>query len=491
MDINNQKELLLDFKDLLWKLLQQWKAIVLFSLLMSFVVVGAKYFKDCNEYNDQSAKQKEMESISSLSQEEQISRIVKDLSDNERQTIIYVVNEKEKVYQQKKYLEKSILANTDSTNQRILTILFNVDVVDSTDLPAVINDYSTLLKNETLLNQLRDLIAPEAESRYVEELFLEKFDDKSYINLNNSHAYLQLSMVLTEDANSDAVEKAIASAIKKEESIKTIYPHSIRIVNSEVKHIYHNENVEKNKLSFELVNDLEKSINAAYESMTDQQKALVDLIVTIEQANDNINDNEDGIDYAAVITPKLSLKYVAIGFILGVLLYSMIYVIVLLLKETINSASNIVDYAQTGLLGEIYCFDKSRFPGNLFKSKAVSMCRYKEKANIEKQTDAIINDLNTLCSFFSINSYSLIDLTDNTTITNNTIKMLMNKSKNNNLSPNYIEASKLTSFISLLNIKDAVVLVGEETKVLDLDRLIAYCRNQNIRILGLIYTAVI
>ena len=134
MNSNNtgRIETVINVKEIIWDLLEQWKAVLITALLVMALVAGAKYAKDMKSYEAAQAE-KEAQKQSTASAEDQIRDVLEALPESERSTVMTIVNQNEWIEKEKEYINKSILLNTDPTNQRTLAADYYIAAAEDTD----------------------------------------------------------------------------------------------------------------------------------------------------------------------------------------------------------------------------------------------------------------------------------------------------------------------------------------------------------------------
>ena len=121
-----QPEMVINLREIIWDLLERWKAVFMVAILMAVLVAGAKYAKDVNGYNVAQAE-KEAKAHSAASVEEQIEDVLNALPEDERSTVMTIVNQNNWIEDQKEYINNSILLNSDPTNQRTLCLEYYIN----------------------------------------------------------------------------------------------------------------------------------------------------------------------------------------------------------------------------------------------------------------------------------------------------------------------------------------------------------------------------
>lgn len=461
--------------DLLWDALSQWKAIIVFSLIVAAATCALKYKSDLSSYQLQLQAKEESAKLSELSVEEQIEKVKEVFSDEERTSVEYVVNELEWAEAQQKYLEESILLSTDLTNQKVLILKYTISSADDSNNALLLKSYYDFLHSEEQVSKIREIIEPNADNKYVEELFLDNIEDKE-INSTGLEVYI----VLPDNANEEAVKDTINSIIDAyRKEVADRFPHSIN--NSSAYSIrVNNEMVAAESAELiKNINNIVYSTKDQRSNMSDIQNAAIDAILAIKREASSNEDKAIGPEDQAQ-TPNINKKYALLGLILGIAIYIMMYIAVLAFKNRINSANDVEDYSNIRLLGEIYRKRKHKGIACLFHSNIVNRFRYREKIDCDEQVSKIKDAIDAVCKHYGIDRFSIINASRNEQFwVNNEEKEL----------PCFDEINAINhiSDKDLLEVKHAIINIGKDTRIELLEKVIALCAEYDTKVIGLVY----
>ena len=154
------KEIEIDLIDLMWKLLMQWKAILIVCIAMGLIVPGIKLAKDQAEYRSALAEKAAAEEQASKPTGERIEAALELLPAGDRQAVMLVVQQQEFADKQQDYLEKSILLSEDPSNQRTLTLNYLLKSDSDTNMKALVDAYDAGRRNEDVMGRLGVVIDP-------------------------------------------------------------------------------------------------------------------------------------------------------------------------------------------------------------------------------------------------------------------------------------------------------------------------------------------
>ena len=408
-----QKSIEIDLKDLFWKLLSQWKAIFAAALLMAVLVCGAKHAADVNDYEAALEKEKEASTQTEMSAEERIEAVLGKLSDSDRSAVEYVVSEQKWLNSQKDYMDNSILMSTDPTNQRILKQVYSIKAENGDQLPALMRSYIGFMSGNEMAEAIKPFFGDEKDNKYLGELITlsNQETDNYMLDIEGSSAALSVNVVLTEEADADAIAKAMNGKFAEHSSkMKGEYRHTISLTDSEVVHEYDSTNVSKRSSAFSSINSLEKNLKDAKSNLSDEQQAAAEKILSIESSGEK--ESEKSSEGKAPRKPGYSKKYAVLGFILGAMLYAVIYVLLAVLRGFVGSAAAAEKYTGTRLLGEVYGKREAHDFGRLLHSSFVDRIYHRGKTDAGAQIAKIASAVDAICDHEGIKVLTLLDFSD-------------------------------------------------------------------------------
>lgn len=472
----------INLKEVVWNLLEQWKAILIVALLMALLVSGAKYVKDSRAYSAKKAEM-DMEAQTDISADERIEEILSALPENERLTAEYLIKQNEWLDAEKDYVGNSILFKTDPTNQRTLILDYFIEETDDSRsvATALAYGYAGIVTNERVAEAVGRIIDPEAERKYIAELI--SCGDKSGYNpipSTDENAMLEVRIILPEETDAQAVEVALTETLREQstELSKTVGVHSIKLVESGESYLYNNDAVNnRNNVLYSIYNLTNNNKNIQ-SSLSEGQRSAVAQITQIKstKGTEGLNKDEEA---ETLSKPGFSKKYVLLGFVLGAMAYAFLYLAWLILRGCINYASDVETYTGARLLGEIHAAKKQGPLSFIMTSKAVEKIRYRDRLDADKLISNTASAIAAMCKREDIKSIANLNMTS---WAEDVIKNLDVKGvKQNIIEVNSIEEGEF------LNIKDAILTIGNKTKLSDLGEVLKLCQYYDVNILGTVF----
>ena len=485
----------LDLKKILWELVSQWKAILIVAVVFSLLVAGGKFLSERNTYRENLAQKTDTEDkMSGLTAEERISTIIDSLPPDEVSDVIFVLNQEEMIEQQRDYLNNSIWINVDPANQRTLSIRYLLKSDEGVDINTIATGFTSIMREEEFAKKIRSKISSDVNLDYIYELF--DFLCEGNIDGNTESAIFNVRVVLPEDADANEIEKLIdAEVVDAEVLLNTnVGENSIRKITSVDKHVYNLNAVDRRKKTLDIINDLSIKIKNAKAAFSEQQTAVYETVKTI---NDTVNaagvDEENQLVKDAVDEseePGFSVKYALLGLILGVFLYVFCYVLSLILKGCVNGTSDIEGYTNARLLGDAYYSSaKKTFLSKLLSSGIVDSIRYRDLPDFEIQVDRIGKSVEAVCKHANIKDLLLMRITDadNPEQKKDVLHSIYNAIDENGISNRELDVSGNFEERDFLQTDKTILIIGNDTKVSKLAKVMNLCRDYDMNVLGSIY----
>lgn len=408
------KSIIIDISSVFWNLLMQWKALLLVCILVSLLVMGVKYCSDRGAYESELANQKASAEQSSKPADEQIENALSSLSPDQRDAVLFLVQQQDMIDTQKDYLNNSILLNIDPARQRQLSTHFLLKSDSATSMRTLVDSYNTFIHGEAFLSSLREIISPETDIEYIDELIAteHKADEVVIYDDSNSVIYT-VTIILPASVESDAVTDLVSSSISgyHDDLDSLVGEHSLKMISSEDRTIFNEDiNTRRNAL-ISSVNSLLTGIENSKGKLSEQQISAFESIISIKHAEDNIQDKETtgkSSSNTALQAPGLNKMYALLGFVLGAILYASSYVIILAIRKAVTSAQAAQSYTRVRLLGELYRLSEHKGLSWLFSSAKVARLKYGVKLDEARQINALTSTMEAVCKHHNIDNIVLL-----------------------------------------------------------------------------------
>lgn len=491
--IYHEQEFELDIKELFWDILSQWKAVLAVSLITAVLACGAVYHKDNTNYKAAVEAQKEKAFQETLPKDEQIANVVNMLPSDAIGDVWLVVQEKEWIEKQKKYLAESLLMKTDPADQRELVLVYLLNTENEDDLPVLLQAYTAFVYSEETVEAIGTAIGSRADNIYIGEL-IRSTEEQTYSGeediIGKGNAFT-VKIVLPDETYAENVADAVTNALQEQgQRLNKQFVHSLGLVEHDVNIIYDRKTIKDRKVLFESIRDLEGSVSNTEKILTVEQKAAIESILSI--ISEPYNVSEEAVQPEAaeeLAAPGLSKKYAILGFILGAFLYVFGYVAILILRGRVSAASGIERYTKHRLIGEVYYVGKRNGLSKLTHSNIIDKLHYKGLPDFKTQIDRIKESVEAVCMHTQAKDVTFIKVTDTNSIetVREVIPSIINATGNRDRNSNVLEVLSDVEEKNLLDIEDAILIIGDDTKVSHLRKVASLCRDYDINLLGSIY----
>lgn len=460
----------LDLVDLFWKLLEQWKCIVIVALVVALAISAAMTIKSNRDAKKKSEVDPDV--LNALS--------------------IYA-----DYMAKREYYNSNFFNNVDLNDCVTVTCLYEYN-------PAVKNyngdDEGTL----ALLNNLYNLILSDNTFRteMIEELkkYWPKIDSDTLGNVMNFSAFhvavygpgtITFNVVIPKQADPEEVQKVLTASVYAYHdriSPGVSQPNTVKFVNFAFKQTDYTAELSARNTRYNLVSAGNSQYNAAYKALSDNNQKTVDEV--IEKCG-NSSDPAVYEEYLAkkakssILTPKSALKkYGILGLLVGIALYAFIYIVYIILIKRIRSEYDLENAVGVRNFGGIYEYPYTGMIGKFLHGRKVYAFRTKNGKNIGRISD----DIRCKLEFADKKAYTLVSLgklSDKTKAINDEQIRIM---KENGITvetlniENGVDSFEDTVYKSLGSV--VIELLGERTKWDDLTNLYYKLKEYDVDMIG-------
>ena len=393
-DINMKRfkdEFVIDIKDMLWKLLQRWKAAVAFSLIFMILFSGLMCLKSSSAADNVPVKTTE--------------EILAELSPESQNLLSGLIRETDAVMETRDYINNSPMMDLDPFNVNCLTMIWMI-----TSDEDINRQISASLVEEMSSNSLADALAEAWGGDYTSEMARDliyarsDFPEEADAQWGNSVIYVNVYLPDTADADktSDIVEGFVADA--SADINERVGSHSAVLANSEYKTTYDADLSTRQFEVYDRYNSLNSNVSYIKNNILNaEQKAAYESIMTIRYSDpSNVADD---------VKPALSTKNMVIGFILGFILYAGIFVLYYIFSGKIFCTAVLGKTYGLRTLGEWYADSaKSGLLGKLSSDSFVYKKAHKNHLDMEAEATRICESVR---SYFKLHDYKTLLLISN------------------------------------------------------------------------------
>ena len=489
--MNQKFEREINILDIFWNLLSQWKAILVVALIMMVALTGFKHSRDMKKYNA-ALEEYEAQAVSGAPAKTQSSNLDKYIEDaiaglesEDRDAVRAVVGVKEIIDGKYEHLRESIVMNQNMLSADVLCLDYYISSGAPGALQPIAAAYDGYKSNSAVTTAIMKAAKLDTEERYISELFLQLVP--GYVNESASGVVLRIELVLPQGADAGEVEKAITGAFSKYSAtlVNTIGAHKIELLQAEVANRVNTDIARNRTTLINEVNTLEKTLTTMRDALNAGQKEVANKILDAMAINAD-PESESVIEKPTL--PGYSIKYAFLGAVLGAVMYAVAYLILALLSGRMSSAKEAERTAGARLLGEVYYRGGGSVVKWLLSSGIVNKLRYRGKTDSESQLEKLLAAAEAVASHNGAKALTLINETGDTGISGFAEKI------REALTAKGIEVKEMSldgdlDERALLDVQDAICLIGRKTKVGFAHGIAERCREFGVNRLGVAYIA--
>lgn len=436
----------LNLADIFWKVLMQWRPIIVFSILVALAVSGIKYYKDTATYKTAVQATTEQKTEKTSYSEKDIKKLQDKLSDTELNAVETAVFNQRKILTDQKYLNSSILMQIDSQNKHVVCIDYYISSAKPKFSELLCRSFSSRFYDRDILKKLSQTMNEDINPSDLQKVMGELIDvdytgttqsvstaaGEGYHISTEVYPVITVSVVLPADTDSAAVVKAVNVSMKSisKDLNKTVGKHQLNVLESYDKYTVDNDLKDtQNRVKDEILTS--QSNNAtAIESFTDDQKSLYNAEIlnlkdemgidatetknssakgstsassesdttSAKESGSDTNSksdtasgdksgstsaSDDSLTSLSAEKPSFSKKYCAVGFIGGLFIYIVCYILIIALRHRVNSGDDLADVTNLRKFGEYHKYTYTGFARFIW-SKRVYEFYYRRCLNLEK-----------------------------------------------------------------------------------------------------------
>lgn len=471
----------INLADILWKMAYQWKAIILFALVVSFLISGTMALY--NQQNDLKQKRLTPPSIEQLSE---------GLTEEELRDT-YAVRKMQEVYTSyQSYLQGSYLMSVDANAMHIVQLCYALIPEDFNQRLPEKRVYESILLGDQMVEALTPLMTDVCEPQYIAELI--RPENLLYTSLfeygiqdteQQDDGALFLSLIVPENITTDEVFPIVDSVLAANKAnVEQMFG------SHEVKLLYARESVNSsaNLLNMQQsyvnsTSSLKTKIDAGLKTFSEGQKALYSALL---ENTPQVLGNADEIASDAIVESEnvgvvISKKHMALGFVLGVFIYCALVLLLEVIRPRMESATILAESLGIRSFGEVHSFhEKSGLLGALITSRTLYKLRYKNRLQTEEQVSLVQDDMHRYLkkheSEYSSKDVAIVALEE---LTPKEQEILTQMPTNHLIAPGKSQIVDVTNLAYII-----IALQDGRTGYKAMDTLIADCKDYNVQIIG-------
>lgn len=462
----------IDLKEMLWRLLEQWKAIIVFLFIFTILFLSVTYIEgnripDGEERNVVLTPQDQLEQFSQINQEKILSACNMALNINDLNS--YVTN-----------------APIMQLNPKKVKSLVGVWLITSDEGKAeLLSDiYTDEAIRFEIAEKMAGVFSEECDTEYLAELINMEKNNAEGSALNGTESVFKMTVFMPNEVDEAAVHDAVFSAVKNY-SGKTSYlgSYSVDLLSDDVV-----------TLSSQYVSDKQTRTFDELSSVYSQRKLAVDALSKDQKTvYNNILQGTNVVVNPSNTVPLISAKRLCLGILLGAVLYIIVFICKVLFSGLIQSSSQIEDLFGIRTLGECYpAKSKKNFVSFMLGDDKISSLRHKGHTDIMQNSGKACESIMALTKSENISDVMLLSNERSGNVAREYIGELSEKlaAGGINVSEATLDAAKgITIGENTLMASDGVIIAIDENKssLKDIKEICDKCDNSRTPVLGAVY----
>lgn len=485
-------EITLDFSCVLWDFISQWKAVFVFSLIVSILVTGFKYSQDSDAY--ELAVEAANETIASIDAPRRIQETLDALSDDDRAAVEYALQFRRMLSDKRAYQAESPIMSLDSNHTEVVSLCFRVESMSDSSLRSSLSDgYISLFNDASALETISEATTSKIKPDFLKELlsFSDPYSALSYApdGILKDDDTFNIFVIIPPGESADAISDAVSDVIRSRcsELSKTITPHTVRMISKTSSTTVCSSVLAKQSDVYYSISYLSGNLNVTISEMNAQQSAAYNSILQLQSVVLNPEAANAVAEAAIPDKPAFSKRSMILGLGLGAIVYFFALILYTLLHENVLSSKIAAKVLHKRLIGECYVLrHEDTFLRKMFQSPAIFNYRYRDKTDPDKQSEVIAQSLEIVSAKEPLGKISLINTSD---VQESFSELVLSACKENGLSLELVDCSRKAAAYTLKGINNALISVNRNTSIKQLYSLIDLLDYYKIEILGFIYTA--
>lgn len=476
MNQKTNNELVIDVKELLWRLLEQWKAIVAFSVIIAVLFSCFMYSRSGAEENDVVLNPDDV--LSSLS-----------IQDQEK--VLGILSEHEAVNRVQRYITESPLMNLDPYNISAFCITWLVDSDEKNN-----KQISATYLDELSSIDLATLIDQAWGGKYGPDSVRELLNTTAGIEINSDIGVesntVKLAVYLPEGMSADGIDEVIESKLSevKETISNSIGSHQVIRIRSGMEVCTDQNLAELQYNTYNRFYNLNSQLNNVVNGMSAEQKQAYEKLLVLDVSSDETNNVVTENAVGTSNTKFFNKRYLAVGFVLGSFVYAFLYFLYFVFSGKVFSTAILEKSFSMRTLAELYSCKREGVIKTLTSDVFLGKMRHRGHMDMTNEVERIYESIRN-----DIEGKGSILLVCNDKVratTSSFIELLSEKLRSNSITVNK-ETVSIDDGITLrenaISTSDAVVAIIDEkvVRLKDIKEICDRCNYCKRKVVGAAY----
>lgn len=469
MDYNNSRRdgerVIIDIKEFIWRLLEQWKALVVFLIIFALIFMLATYVMDSKANEDIGPE-------TVLTPEQQLDTL-KGIGKSKVQSAYRMSKE---INELNEYVAKAPIMQINPKAADTLVSLWSIEAEGS------YGKIADVYTSESAKYELADSISKELDEKYSVAELSDMIEIKS--NAADDFANISMNVYLPDGADTDAVKEAVTSAVAavSEKYSGSVGAHSLSLIS-----------MDEREIASDYVADKQIDVYSGMYQLHGQRKFTSDSLTGDLKTTYNNLINGTDIVINQVTEPQLfSFKKLALGLILGFVIYLAVLLYKVLAGGKVQSPSHAADLFGINDLGECYPEKEKTLANTAFADYGVVKRRHKGFTDMGKNSSEAAETIAAILKKDDKNSVVLVSSTNAKDYTKAYTEALKEKLADKGISSSEVtidcKNGSTPGEDALMSSDSVVMLVDKkESSLKDIKDICNKCDYLGVPLLGAVY----
>ncbi|MBQ2677891.1 MAG: hypothetical protein IJF96_03160 [Firmicutes bacterium] len=374
-----EEGLSIDLREMVWRLLEQWKAIVVFVIIIMLLFSGLMYVRGNSNTPSSS------ETPTAVQTQEEILKV---LSPTDRSIVEAVFDMYGSRANLIDYVNNAPVMKLDSYNVSRLTMSWYIDADESME-SELASAYREYLVSDEAIAEIQKVWGGDYTADQIKELVYSGNITNFYDDIDRESDVVKVRVFLPEGIDAASTEKSMTKIFSDANSALSaeVGAHNAVLLNSEVADVTDNDLGNFQTAVYTRLYTINYQINNMKALFSDNQKAVYEKLVALKNTQNVIPDVAPEQETKAKVS-LFSKRNLAIGFILGCFIYGCIFLISFILSGKVQSTMPYERFYGIMTLGEWHSREgKKGLLNSLLTSKAVYRRHHKGHTDMDVEVD--------------------------------------------------------------------------------------------------------
>lgn len=366
------QEVEINLLDLLMKLCKQWKQILVCAVVFACLLGGYRFIKGSGEAQTNGA---------AVSTEGIV------LTKDEQKRVDGAVTLSDEIEANQKYMDESILMNIDPYHKDRAVLLYSIEDVSKRTKQRIVESYLSFIKDGGAIKELKEK-APDTwtmdDSYLAEVIYAYQSNDSStqiVLNETTANTLFYIEVTGKDDKMVAELSEGLQEAVDAyQDSVKeNAGEHTLTLLSNEQGVKSDNDLATKqHDKNYQLSNNL-YNLKTLTDTFSEQQKAVYEEQIAKADDVKVIKKKDSGI----------SIKWLVLGFAVGIFIYCCIFACFYLLRDTVKSVEELKTHYTFPIFGSIILKKGTKGTGEDLSGS--------QKDDYERQRAQLLNRIRLAC----------------------------------------------------------------------------------------------